>query len=236
MFRDSARLYDLLYEAMGKDYESEARVLDDLIQAARPGASSLLDVACGTGAHLEYLRSRYEVVGLDIEPAMLAQARTRLPGVELVEADMRDFSLRRSFDAVVCLFSSIGYMASPEELDTAIGTMAAHLVPGGVLVVDGWVRPEAWRDPGSQHALAARTDDLAVARVGWSQREGNRTRLEMHHLIATRGGVEHVVEHHEMTLFTDAEYRSAFERAGLAVEVAPSPTADRDRYVGTARK
>ena len=236
MFRDSARLYDLLYEAMGKDYESEARVLDDLIQAARPGASSLLDVACGTGAHLEYLRSRCEVVGLDIEPAMLAQARTRLPGVELVEADMRDFSLRRSFDAVVCLFSSIGYMASPEELDSAIRTMAAHLVPGGVLVVDGWVRPEAWRDPGSQHALAARAEDLAVARVGWSHREGNRTQLETHHLIATRGGVEHVVEHHEMTLFTDAEYRDAFERSGLAVEVASSPTADRDRYVGTARK
>lgn len=235
MFRDSAQVYDLLYEAMGKDYRSEALVLGDLIQARHPGASSLLDVACGTGAHLEYLRSRYQVAGLDIEPAMLAQARTRLPGVELFDADMRSFSLGRHFDAVICLFSSVGYMASTEELDTAIGNMAAHLVPGGVLVVDGWVRPDAWRDPGSQHALAAHAEGLAVARVGWSDRDGARTRLEMHHLIATRAGVEHVVEHHAMTLFTDTEYRSALERAGLAVELVAGPMADRDRYVGTAR-
>ena len=70
---------------------------------------------------------------------------------------------------------------------------------GGVLVIDDWLRPEAWRDPGKQHALATGAENLAVAHVGWSHRSGNRTRLEMHHLIATRDGVEHVVAHHLMT-------------------------------------
>ncbi len=46
-------------------------------------------------------------------------------------------------DAVVCLFSSIGYMGSTDELDRAITTMTRHLDRGGCLIVDGWVRPDA---------------------------------------------------------------------------------------------
>jgi hypothetical protein len=41
------------------------------------------------------------------------------------------------------------------------------------------------------------------------------------------------VEAHHLTLFADEEYRAAFERAGLTVEVVASPHPDRDRYVGT---
>lgn len=58
---------------------------------------------------------------------------------------MRSFDLGRRFDAVTCLFRSIGYMPTVEDLSAAVATMARHLVDGGVLVVDGWVRPDAWR-------------------------------------------------------------------------------------------
>lgn len=44
-----------MYEATGKDYAAEATGLHELIQARRPGAASLLDVACGTWAHLTHL-------------------------------------------------------------------------------------------------------------------------------------------------------------------------------------
>jgi SAM-dependent methyltransferase len=53
-----------------------------------------------------------------------------------------DVALDRSFDAVVCLFSSIGSLTSTEELDEAVGAMSRHLNPGGVLIVDGWIRPD----------------------------------------------------------------------------------------------
>jgi ubiquinone/menaquinone biosynthesis C-methylase UbiE len=104
MFSRSADLYDALY-ATFKDYADEAARLRELIG---PDARTLLDVACGTGAHLELLREHYEVVGLDLDPELLAIARGRLPGVELVEGDMTGFDLGRRFDAVACLFSSIG--------------------------------------------------------------------------------------------------------------------------------
>lgn len=232
-FAPSAHVYDLLYEAAGKDYEAEADDLHALIQARRPGAASLLDVACGTGAHLLHLRHHYEVAGVDLEPAMLEEARKRLPDVALTHGDMRSFALGRTFDAVTCLFSAVGYMRSTAELDRAVRTITRHLSPGGIVVIDGWVRRESWRDPGIVDAVSGATNGLAAARVARSRRDANRTTLELHHLVGSIDRIEHIVETHELTLFADHEYRSAFERAGLAVDVVASPHPERDRYVGT---
>ena len=57
----------------------EANELHALIQSRRPGATSLLDVACGTGAHLLRLRRHYEVAGVDLAPAMLEEAGSAYP-------------------------------------------------------------------------------------------------------------------------------------------------------------
>ena len=234
MFRKTAHVYDLIYEGVGKDYAAEAAALRDLIETRNPVPRRLLDVACGTGGHLLHLRQWFEVAGLDIEAAMLAEARRKLPDVPLIQADMRTFRLHRRFDAIVCLFSSIGYMQSTEELQAAVQRMAEHLAPGGVLVVDGWIRPDQWIDPGTVHAEAGRGAGLAAARVGRSRREGKKTYLEIHHLVGTLDRVEHLVDHHELTLFERQEYEDAFIGAGLIVERLDSPMFGRDRYVAVA--
>ncbi|HLX78199.1 MAG TPA: methyltransferase domain-containing protein [Acidimicrobiales bacterium] len=234
MFRSTAHIYDLLYAGIGKDYEAESAALDELIQACLPGASSLLDVGCGTGGHLRYLSDRYNVVGVDIDEGMLAEARRHLPTATLIEGDMRNFELGRTFDAVVCLFSSIGYMADRDELRKAIRAMVDHLRPGGVLVVDGWVRPDKWRDSTSLHLDTASAEGMQIARISLTRREGNKTYLEMHHLIGSQAGIEYLIDHHALTLFETDEYRSAFGDAGMVgIEVVASPMSDRDRYVGT---
>jgi hypothetical protein len=133
---------------------------------------------------------------------------------------------------VTCLFSSVGYMADVGELRAAVARMAAHLAPGGVLVIDGWVRPGAWLPSGHVMAQAETDDDTAVARVVRSRRDGDRTHLEMRYLVATRDGFDTIEETHVLTLFDDRDYRSAFEAAGLDAEVLPGPMGpDRDRYV-----
>jgi len=40
-----------------------------------------------------------------------------------------------------------------------------------------------------------------------------------------------VLETHELTLFSDDEYQSAFDQADLSVDVVASPHQDRDRYI-----
>jgi dTDP-3-amino-3,4,6-trideoxy-alpha-D-glucopyranose N,N-dimethyltransferase len=145
---------------------------------------------------------------------------------------MRSFALDRTFDAVTCLFSAIAYMQSTAELDEAVSNLRRHLAPGGVLVVDGWIRPQSWHN-GTVQVLSNRENGLGAARVVVSRRDGARTTLELHHLIGSVDGVEYQVEEHHLTLFRDDDYRGAFERAGLRVDVVESPHRDRDRYVGT---
>jgi SAM-dependent methyltransferase len=234
-FSRTADAYDLLNRSQGKDYAAEAIELHAQIQSRAEGAATLLDVACGTGCHLEYLRRWYDISGTDIEPAMLAHARARLPGVSFTRADMRTLDLHRRFDAVVCLFSAVGFMTTADDLCIAIGAMARHLEPGGVLIVDGWVRPDKWQEPGSVRVQWGQdaASGMTVARMVRPHREGNRTHLEMHYLVGFPTGVEYIQESQRLTLFTEDDYLDAFEHAGLHVEAVPSPMADRDRYIGT---
>jgi len=236
MFRHSAHVYDLLYESSGKDYSAEARALHALIQQRAPGAVSLLDVACGTGGHLVHLRRWYEVVGVDMDPGMLDQARRRLPADVFVEGDMRTFRLHRTFDAVSCLFSSVGYMSSDRDLNEAVSTMASHLRPGGVFVMDGWVRPDAWTEDAPISFQTAADEAFTVARMSRSRREVNRTFLDMHHLIGSAQGIDHAVDTHVLTLFDASQYVASLQLAGLIdIESIESPMPGRDRYIARAR-
>jgi SAM-dependent methyltransferase len=231
MFSRSARIYDAVYS--WKDYPREAELVHELVQARKPGAETLLDVACGTGAHLAELRRRYRCEGLDRNADLLAVARERLPDLPLHEGDMRDFDLGRRFDAVTCLFSSIGYMLTVPDLDAAVAAMARHLEPGGVLVVEPWLRPEAVVTP---HVGAVFVDEpeLKIARVNTIEVDGRRSSFEFHFLVGTPDGVQHFTEPHELRLFTHEEYLAAFNAAGLAAEHDEEGLMGRGLYTGVA--
>ena len=109
LFTQSAPYYDLIYSY--KDYATEAAKLVAIIRdSLRSGGRRLLDVACGTGLHIQHLKARYECEGLDIDEGLLELARERNPTVRFHRADMADFGLDREYDIVTCLFSAIGYV------------------------------------------------------------------------------------------------------------------------------
>jgi hypothetical protein len=95
--------------------------------------------------------------------------------------------------------------------------MAGHLADPGLLVVEGWVEPDAWVAPRAS-AQAETADDVVAARVVVSGREGDVSLLEMHYVVATVDGIEHAREIHRMGLFTAEQYRDAFVAAGLDYE------------------
>jgi SAM-dependent methyltransferase len=231
MFSRSARLYDAVYASI-RDYPGEAAELDRLIQDRRPGARTLLDVACGTGAHLEHLTG-YEAEGLDLDPEMLDVARERLPNVPFHEGDMAGFDLGKRFDAVVCMFSSIGYVRSEDRLRSAITAMARHLETGGVLVVEPWLRADVWVD---RHVGAVFVDepDLKIARINLGQREGNVSIFDFEYLVGTPDGIERFTEHHELGLFTVEQYLEAFRASGLVADHDPEGPMGRGLYIATA--
>jgi ubiquinone/menaquinone biosynthesis C-methylase UbiE len=77
VFTESAAFYDVLYSFV--DYEAAVREIRQRLDAQAPHARSLLDVGCGTGRHVELLRERYEVEGLDINPRCSGLRGSALP-------------------------------------------------------------------------------------------------------------------------------------------------------------
>lgn len=232
MYTQSAKYYDALYRALGKDYQKEAAQIAGIVeQRCRSGGKTLLDVGCGTGRHLEYLRERFTCEGLDVERTMLDIARDRNPDVPFHLGDMMGFNLGKRFDAIISLFGGIGTMPNVARLDQTLQTFARHLRPGGVVIVEPWLRPEDWKD-GSVHALYVDEPDLKVARMSVSRRDGNVSILNFHYMVASRDGIRTFTEPHRLTLFTDEEYRNAFRKAGLYVEFEHPGLNGRGLYVG----
>jgi ubiquinone/menaquinone biosynthesis C-methylase UbiE len=232
MYRDSARYYDAIYSF--KDYAAEAAFVTARIRERKPDAATLLDVACGTGAHLVHLARSFRIAGVDLSKEQLAVARTRLPDAELHQGDMLTLDLGERFDAVTCMFSSIGYAGSTtDRLDQAVARMAAHLNPGGVLVVEPWLQPDLFED-GHLSTLFVDEPDIAIARMSIAHKDGRRSWFDMEHLVGTTDGIEHFTEHHELGLFTVEEHTATFERAGLRVEHDPDGPIGRGLYVGVA--
>jgi ubiquinone/menaquinone biosynthesis C-methylase UbiE len=230
MFDKAPELYDLFYE--WKDYRAEAEQIRELVRARRPGSTTLLDVACGTGAHLIHLREWFEIAGLDIDPGLLSVAREKLPEVPLQRADMRDFDLGRQFDVVTCLFSSIGYMQTVADLQLAVQTMARHLLPGGLLIVEPWFSPETFDPNHLGRTILVKRQNLEAVRMNGSRVDGRRSTLDLHYLVATPGKVEYLSKKHVLGLFTDDEYRQAFELAGLVADHDPEGLMGRGLWVG----
>ncbi len=230
MFSQSVRYYDAIYGF--KDYAGEAARLHTLLQVAGcPDGAALLDVACGTGQHDRHLKAFYHVEGLDISAEMVAVARQRNPDLLYYVADMLDFSLPERYGAIVCLFSSIGYVKTVERLITAVGNMARHLEPGGVLVVEPWLAPEVYR-AGTLGAHFVDEPDLKIARFSINGLEGRCSVIDMHHMVATLEGVQTFVECHELMLFTRDEYMEAFRAAGLTVTFDEQGLTGRGLYIG----
>lgn len=123
--------YDATYErraASGEDVHGEA----DFVGRFTP--ASVLDAGCGTGrVGRELARRGFDVVGVDIDPEMLATARRKAPEVEWRLADLASVELGRTFDAIV-MAGNVMIFLTPGTEASVIANMARHLDEAGVLI------------------------------------------------------------------------------------------------------
>jgi trans-aconitate methyltransferase len=233
VFTESAEIYESLYRILGKDYSEEVANVTRTILSRCPSAVSLLDVGCGTGDHLMHLRERFSCEGLDLDQDLLNIAGRKLGvGVALHLGDMADFDLEKRYDAVICLFSSIGYVRTVQRLSMTAKTFAHHTNPGGIVIVEPWITPETWQAQSHAHITVVDDDSIQAVRMVRNRRDGTITTLEMHYLIATATGVQHRHETHELGLFSLNEYRIAFEEAGFHVEIDETGLTGRGLLIG----
>ncbi len=230
LYSTLARYYDLMYA--NKNYKEEAEILHSIIQKRkRSDGNMLLDVACGTGRHIEFLKVHYDIVGLDLNEDMLRIAWERNRDVEFVQGDMTSFKIDRQFDAIICLFGSINYVRTMKRLDAAIAKFTEHLKNGGALIIEPIFTAESFRD---EHLSITCVDNTncKIARVGVSRRKGNIALLEMHYLIAVQGEIRHIKEIHEMGLFTRRSIVDTLSRYGLTPEIIKGGLGRENLFVG----
>jgi SAM-dependent methyltransferase len=236
MFTQTAAFYDKIYAARGKDYIAESESLARIARGYFPEAVTLLDVGCGTGAHLaEFEHLGFSGRGVDADLKMVTLARARCPELVIEPADMTTLALGARFDVVACLFGTSGYARTRAGLTTTIARLAEHLTERGVLLVEPFLSFTEYR-AGRVDAVFVDEPALKIARMSVSRQVGRIALIDFNYLVATSsGGVERLFERHEIGLFDEDDYRLAFEAARLRFEVPADSglSFERRLYVGT---
>lgn len=208
LYQERARLYDLIYH--WKDYAAEAqRVRSILLDEGVADGGRVVEAACGTGSYLGPLSRWYGAEGYDLHPGMVQEAVSK--GLRVSVADMREH--RFQADAIVCLFSSIGYIA-PEDLPRVAACWYDSLPEGGVALVEPWIAPEL-AESGHMNTHTYDSEELKLVRAAVHLREGRVSVLDFHWLVLRPTGVEHFVDAHRLHLSTPEELMAPFVEAGF---------------------
>ena len=185
--------------------------------AERP-ARTLLDIGCGGGKNVLNLKRHFDVTGLDLSPAMLAQARERNPECDFVQGDMRSFRLDRTFDAVL-VDDAISHMSCRADFVAALRAASAHLDPGGVLVATPDVTVETFRQNRTTTTPAGRDglDVVFVENVYDPDPADEWYETTIVYLIRERGRLRVETDRWTMGLFSRDTWRQALGETGLRV-------------------
>lgn len=132
----SVAFYDVITDA-----DTRLRGDADIYAGLAPAGGSVLELGAGSGRLTADLAGRgLTVEGVDIAPAMLARAETRIAGlpadiqarIGLRRGDMTALDLKRTFDLVMCPFFTLAHVPAGAAWKNTFATAARHLTPGGL--------------------------------------------------------------------------------------------------------
>lgn len=136
---EHSRWYAERFRAMaraGQDLYGESRLVDTLA----PRAARLLDAGCGPGRHGGHLsRLGHTVVGVDIDPGLVAAAREDHPDATWLVADIVTLDLAAQdrpepFDGALLAGNVMDFIPDAHQ-GQALRRLAAHVVPGGFVLI-----------------------------------------------------------------------------------------------------
>jgi len=183
--------------------------------------NEVLDLCCGQGRiSIPLARNGIRVTGLDFSNDLLSIARSKASnsGVQIktIESDMRDIPFDCKFDAVISIFTALGYFESDAEDQKVLNAVAKSLKKGGLALFDllnrDWVvanhMPREWRKNDKEV--------IYLEERKWDPLEG-RSHINFK-IIYPDGSVTETGHH--IRLYVATEFNSMLERAGLSLERA----------------
>ena len=124
------------YDAVMGDPKRKAAFLKSLIGKWNPKAKTLLELACGTGAVLQYFADNFDVSGLDLSKGMLSISKKRLPKASFFRQDMTSFAVPGRFDVILCVYDSINHLSHFNDWKKVFARVKYHLNAKGVFIFD----------------------------------------------------------------------------------------------------
>ena len=170
LYRDP-RLYELVFST--RDVAAQADVLESWYRVHRGGRPRrVLELAAGPAAHsIELARRGAHATALDVSAAMCAHARRRArqAGVVLavVRADMVSFELPGRYELAITLLDSASHLLDLDAMVSHLRSVRAHLVPGGLYVMEMAHPADLFSTPLTQDRWRVRSGDVSVD-VRWS--------------------------------------------------------------------
>lgn len=232
MYKELAKYYDLIYS--WKDYKKEVNRIKKLIKKYKiSDGNKLLDVGCGTGIHLDYLKDKFSCTGIDINEEILSVAKKNVKDVIFKQADMIEFDLNEKFDVIICLFSSIGYVKTYSNLKKTLENFANHLENGGIAIIEPWfTKSTYWVGPPGMTTYDG--EEIKIARLNTTKIENDQSIMDMHYLIAERDkDVKYFVDKHKLGLFeTDRFLEIMKEERFIAKFLKDGLMKERGLYIG----
>lgn len=151
--------------AEGADLAGEARFVDAMV----PRGARILDAGCGPGrVGGELFRRGHHVVGVDVDPVLIAAAEQDHPGPtwlvgDLAELDLPARGIPEPFDAIVCAGNVMTFLA-PSTRREVLYRLGAHLADDGRIAVGfGQGRDYSFADYRSDVVAAGLVVDVELA-------------------------------------------------------------------------
>lgn len=220
---DPALFYSGLVADLYEPLASEHAKADDYVCFLDGAGAPALELCCGSGLPLLDLLARgYDVHGVDASADMLArchaEAARRGLDVTLFEQRMQDLDLPYRYRAIFLAGASFTLLTSDGDARRTLQAMAAHLEPGGRVLVplevpDPDLRPPIMRETPGPDGATLRVRVTAV--VIDPEARSHRTTLRLER-VAADGTTEAIDRDWVRHWWTQAQFAAMLEEAGFA--------------------
>lgn len=217
LFSNLSSYYDSIYYK-SEIYEQEANLISKFVTKYKKNNNNkLLDVACGTGTHIKFFLPKFKVYGLDLSKEMLQVAQKNYPGIQFFNKNMIDFDINIEFGVIICLYGSIGFVQTIDNLFKALKSFENHLVAGGILILVPWSTKEHFKEKIVSDRV--KIDNCQIARMEIVQKiKQDKVKITYHYLIGKDNEIKYYTGNHPLIgLFSENGYLEAIKNANFEI-------------------
>jgi SAM-dependent methyltransferase len=217
-----ADVYEVIYK--DKPYAKEALRIHNLITQFSPfKVQHLLELACGTGNHSRNLsRYGYSITATDINKDMVRVASNKLsvvPKLKVMQMDMLRFAkFEKPFDVIVCLFDSIGFVQTNENIISVFKNVRNNLRKEGLFIFEFWNAGAMLSSHEKMRVRKWTKEDIKIVRKSRTDLDYHNQLCRVNYEISVYKNskcIQKLTERHSNRFFLPQEMNSFLVSAGL---------------------